>query len=178
VSSIQEEMNGNVSLACLASGDPEPEVWWQLNGGPLNGTRRGLDEVGPPGRSQPPRSGPSGSSRHPIPGKGSARHPAPDDLRAPLKRASSPWPETEIDEAPLKCESCQDSRFFDYFPSRSSFLFKYLAQHLASSKSNLTFLGVHDCKFIVNFRAPSWGSPLQSFPVFFSADNCLKALLR
>ncbi|XP_014211337.1 uncharacterized protein LOC106641429 [Copidosoma floridanum] len=49
VTSIQEEMNGNVSLACLASGDPEPEVWWQLNGGPVNGTRRTPDELGPPG---------------------------------------------------------------------------------------------------------------------------------
>ncbi|XP_058810829.1 leucine-rich repeat-containing protein 24-like [Phymastichus coffea] len=48
-SSIQEEINGNVSLACLASADPEPEVWWQLNGGPLNGSRRANDEVGPPG---------------------------------------------------------------------------------------------------------------------------------
>lgn len=50
ISSIQEEINGNVSLACLASGDPEPEVWWQLNGGPLNGTRRANDEVGAPGK--------------------------------------------------------------------------------------------------------------------------------
>lgn len=38
-SSVQEETNGNLSLACLATGDPEPEVWWQLNGGPLNATR-------------------------------------------------------------------------------------------------------------------------------------------
>lgn len=38
-SSIQEETNGNLSLACLASGDPEPEVWWQLNGGPVNATK-------------------------------------------------------------------------------------------------------------------------------------------
>ncbi|XP_014488746.1 PREDICTED: leucine-rich repeat-containing protein 24-like [Dinoponera quadriceps] len=38
-SSIQEETNGNLSLACLASGDPEPEVWWQLNGGPVNASR-------------------------------------------------------------------------------------------------------------------------------------------
>ncbi|XP_076761696.1 uncharacterized protein LOC143429789 [Xylocopa sonorina] len=38
-SSIQEETNGNLSLACLATGDPEPEVWWQLNGGPVNATR-------------------------------------------------------------------------------------------------------------------------------------------
>ncbi|XP_053985784.1 leucine-rich repeat-containing protein 24-like [Hylaeus volcanicus] len=38
-SSIQEEMNGNLSLACLATGDPEPEVWWQLNGGPVNATK-------------------------------------------------------------------------------------------------------------------------------------------
>ncbi|KAG7206427.1 hypothetical protein KM043_003782 [Ampulex compressa] len=35
----QEETNGNLSLACLASGDPEPEVWWQLNGGPVNVSR-------------------------------------------------------------------------------------------------------------------------------------------
>ncbi|XP_032679157.1 leucine-rich repeat-containing protein 24-like [Odontomachus brunneus] len=38
-SSIQEETNGNLSLACLATGDPEPEVWWQLNGGPVNATK-------------------------------------------------------------------------------------------------------------------------------------------
>ncbi|KZC08055.1 PREDICTED: leucine-rich repeat-containing protein 24-like [Dufourea novaeangliae] len=38
-SSIQEEVNGNLSLACLATGDPEPEVWWQLNGGPVNATK-------------------------------------------------------------------------------------------------------------------------------------------
>lgn len=38
-SSIQEETNGNLSLACLATGDPEPEVWWQLNGGPVNVTK-------------------------------------------------------------------------------------------------------------------------------------------
>ncbi|XP_011147450.2 leucine-rich repeat-containing protein 24 [Harpegnathos saltator] len=38
-SSIQEETNGNLSLACLATGDPEPEVWWQLNGGPVNASR-------------------------------------------------------------------------------------------------------------------------------------------
>lgn len=38
-STIQEETNGNLSLACLATGDPEPEVWWQLNGGPVNLTR-------------------------------------------------------------------------------------------------------------------------------------------
>ncbi|XP_076625084.1 uncharacterized protein LOC143343754 [Colletes latitarsis] len=38
-SSIQEEMNGNLSLACLATGDPEPEVWWQLNGGPVNASK-------------------------------------------------------------------------------------------------------------------------------------------
>ncbi|XP_076645008.1 uncharacterized protein LOC143354636 [Halictus rubicundus] len=37
--SIQEEMNGNLSLACRATGDPEPEVWWQLNGGPVNATK-------------------------------------------------------------------------------------------------------------------------------------------
>lgn len=37
--SIQEETNGNLSLACRASGDPEPEVWWQLNGGPINATK-------------------------------------------------------------------------------------------------------------------------------------------
>ena len=37
---IQEEANGNLSLACLAAnGDPEPEVWWQFNGGTLNLTR-------------------------------------------------------------------------------------------------------------------------------------------
>ncbi|KAJ8678781.1 hypothetical protein QAD02_014568 [Eretmocerus hayati] len=36
--SIQQEINGNVSLACLASGDPVPEVWWKLNGVPVNGT--------------------------------------------------------------------------------------------------------------------------------------------
>ncbi|XP_066590239.1 leucine-rich repeat-containing protein 24-like [Prorops nasuta] len=35
----QDDSNGNLSLACLATGDPEPEVWWQLNGGPLNATR-------------------------------------------------------------------------------------------------------------------------------------------
>lgn len=53
VTNIQEEMNGNVSLACLGSGDPEPEVWWQLNGGPVNGTRRSnQDEIGPSGKSQ------------------------------------------------------------------------------------------------------------------------------
>lgn len=38
-SSTQIEMNGNISLSCLASGDPEPEVSWQLNGGPINLTR-------------------------------------------------------------------------------------------------------------------------------------------
>lgn len=38
-SSLQEETNGNISLACLATGDPEPEVWWQLNGGPVNATK-------------------------------------------------------------------------------------------------------------------------------------------
>lgn len=38
-SSTQEETNGNLSLACLTSGDPEPEVWWQLNGGPVNATK-------------------------------------------------------------------------------------------------------------------------------------------
>ncbi|XP_043801469.1 leucine-rich repeat-containing protein 24-like [Apis laboriosa] len=38
-SSIQEETNGNLSLACLATGDPEPEVWWQLNGGPVNASK-------------------------------------------------------------------------------------------------------------------------------------------
>jgi len=38
-SNIQEEINGNLSLACRASGDPEPEVWWQLNGGPVNATK-------------------------------------------------------------------------------------------------------------------------------------------
>ncbi|XP_076231163.1 uncharacterized protein LOC143177211 [Calliopsis andreniformis] len=38
-SSIQEEINGNLSLACMATGDPEPEVWWQLNGGPVNATK-------------------------------------------------------------------------------------------------------------------------------------------
>lgn len=43
-STIQEETNGNLSLSCLATGDPEPEVWWQLNGGPLNATR--LDQSG------------------------------------------------------------------------------------------------------------------------------------
>lgn len=37
--SIQEEVNGNVSLACHATGDPEPEVWWQLNGGPVNASK-------------------------------------------------------------------------------------------------------------------------------------------
>jgi len=37
--SIQEETNGNLSLACMATGDPEPEVWWQLNGGPVNATK-------------------------------------------------------------------------------------------------------------------------------------------
>ncbi|XP_076293799.1 uncharacterized protein LOC143215521 [Lasioglossum baleicum] len=37
--SIQEEVNGNLSLACRATGDPEPEVWWQLNGGPVNATK-------------------------------------------------------------------------------------------------------------------------------------------
>lgn len=38
-SRVQEETNGNISLACRASGDPEPEVWWQLNGGPVNATK-------------------------------------------------------------------------------------------------------------------------------------------
>lgn len=38
-STIQEETNGNLSLACRTSGDPEPEVWWQLNGGPINATK-------------------------------------------------------------------------------------------------------------------------------------------
>lgn len=38
-SNIQEETNGNLSLACRASGDPEPEVGWQLNGGPVNATK-------------------------------------------------------------------------------------------------------------------------------------------
>ncbi|KAK2582540.1 hypothetical protein KPH14_004833 [Odynerus spinipes] len=38
-SSLQEETNGNLSLACLATGDPEPEIWWQLNGGPVNATK-------------------------------------------------------------------------------------------------------------------------------------------
>lgn len=38
-SSMQEETNGNLSLACQATGDPEPEVWWQLNGGPVNATK-------------------------------------------------------------------------------------------------------------------------------------------
>lgn len=37
-SSVQEE-NSNLSLSCKATGDPEPEVWWQLNGGPVNVTR-------------------------------------------------------------------------------------------------------------------------------------------
>lgn len=37
--SVQEEINGNLSLACLVTGDPEPEVWWQLNGGPVNATK-------------------------------------------------------------------------------------------------------------------------------------------
>lgn len=37
--SIQEETNGNLSLACLVTGDPEPEIWWQLNGGPVNATK-------------------------------------------------------------------------------------------------------------------------------------------
>lgn len=38
-STIQEEVNGNLSLACLVAGDPAPELWWQLNGSPLNLTR-------------------------------------------------------------------------------------------------------------------------------------------
>ncbi|XP_012265013.2 leucine-rich repeat-containing protein 24-like [Athalia rosae] len=37
--SFQEEMSGNLSLACMVTGDPEPEVWWQFNGSPLNVTR-------------------------------------------------------------------------------------------------------------------------------------------
>ncbi|XP_008561070.1 uncharacterized protein LOC103580913 isoform X1 [Microplitis demolitor] len=38
-SPMQEEVNGNLSLSCLISGDPLPEFWWQLNGGFLNLTR-------------------------------------------------------------------------------------------------------------------------------------------
>ena len=38
-SSTQVEINGNLTLTCLATGDPEPEVWWQLNGGSINITR-------------------------------------------------------------------------------------------------------------------------------------------
>ncbi|XP_015605323.2 leucine-rich repeat-containing protein 24 isoform X2 [Cephus cinctus] len=38
-STISEDTNGNLSISCLATGDPEPEVWWQLNGGPVNITR-------------------------------------------------------------------------------------------------------------------------------------------
>lgn len=37
--SVQEEANGNLSLGCLATGDPEPEVWWLFNGGALNISR-------------------------------------------------------------------------------------------------------------------------------------------
>lgn len=37
--SFQEEMSGNLSLACVATGDPQPELWWQFNGGPINVTR-------------------------------------------------------------------------------------------------------------------------------------------
>ena len=38
-STTQVEFNGNLSLTCLATGDPEPDMWWQLNGGPINVTR-------------------------------------------------------------------------------------------------------------------------------------------
>ncbi|CAG5102016.1 Similar to Pxn: Peroxidasin (Drosophila melanogaster) [Cotesia congregata] len=38
-SPMQEEVNGNLSLSCLISGDPVPEFWWQLNGGFLNLSR-------------------------------------------------------------------------------------------------------------------------------------------
>lgn len=37
--SFQAEINGNLSLACFATGDPEPEVWWHFNGSVVNGTR-------------------------------------------------------------------------------------------------------------------------------------------
>uniref|UniRef100_A0ABD2VVT4 Ig-like domain-containing protein n=1 Tax=Trichogramma kaykai TaxID=54128 RepID=A0ABD2VVT4_9HYME len=48
---IQQEINGNVSLSCLTTGDPEPEVWWQLNGSPVNGTgrRQSIDDITPSG---------------------------------------------------------------------------------------------------------------------------------
>ncbi|XP_012279789.1 leucine-rich repeat-containing protein 24 [Orussus abietinus] len=38
-SSLQEETNGVFGLACMTTGDPEPEISWQLNGGPVNLTR-------------------------------------------------------------------------------------------------------------------------------------------
>ncbi|XP_043277298.1 leucine-rich repeat-containing protein 24-like [Venturia canescens] len=36
---MQEEVSGNLSLACSTTGDPEPEVSWQLNGASLNASR-------------------------------------------------------------------------------------------------------------------------------------------
>lgn len=36
---LQEDVNGNLSLSCLISGEPEPELSWQFNGIPLNLTR-------------------------------------------------------------------------------------------------------------------------------------------
>ncbi|XP_063989050.1 leucine-rich repeat, immunoglobulin-like domain and transmembrane domain-containing protein 3 isoform X1 [Diachasmimorpha longicaudata] len=38
-SKVQEEVNGNLSLSCSVSGDPEPELWWLFNGSPINLTR-------------------------------------------------------------------------------------------------------------------------------------------
>lgn len=38
-STVQEEVNGNLSLACSITGDPEPELWWLFNGSPINLTR-------------------------------------------------------------------------------------------------------------------------------------------
>ncbi|XP_051174973.1 leucine-rich repeat-containing protein 24-like [Leptopilina boulardi] len=46
-SSTQIEINGNISLSCLATGDPEPEISWQLNGGPINLTRSEQPNFGP-----------------------------------------------------------------------------------------------------------------------------------
>lgn len=46
-SSLQAEINGNLSLACSSIGDPEPEVWWHLNGNVMNGTRSETNLINP-----------------------------------------------------------------------------------------------------------------------------------
>lgn len=49
VTSVQQQLdvNGNLSLSCLATGDPEPEVWWSsINGATLNNATREPGDFG------------------------------------------------------------------------------------------------------------------------------------